>query len=144
MNIKEISNIVNFGLVVLTWMVQLIVYPGFLYYSTEDLAKWHQAYTPAISIIVIPLMFSQLFISGYLLLNKVSLLHIVIMALVIIVWVITFIWAVPAHNNIASGIEPQQQAAALVSIHWYRTVVWSAIFTLGIIAKYKPDGTIIE
>lgn len=144
MNIKEIANIVNFGLVVLTWMVQLIVYPGFLYYSTEDLAKWHQAYTPAISVIVIPLMFSQLFISGYLVFNKISFLNIAIMALVILVWVITFVWAVPAHNNIASGVEPQQQAANLVKIHWYRTIVWSAIFILGIVAHYKPDSSIIE
>ena len=137
MGIKEIANIVNFGLLVLTWMVQLIVYPGLQYYNADNLAKWHQAYTPAISIVVIPLMFGQLFISGYLVFNKTHYLNIIVMILVILVWIITFAMAVPAHNKIASGIEPYKQIAELIKINWYRTIIWTSIFLLGAMMKYK-------
>lgn len=144
MNIRDIANLLNFGLLVLTWMVQLIVYPGLQYYNLDNLAKWHQAYTPAISIIVIPLMFGQLFISGYLVFSKTSFLNIAIIVLVVLVWVITFLMAVPAHSKIATNIEPYKQIADLIRINWYRTAVWTVIFILGAIMKYKIDGNLVE
>ncbi len=135
MNIKEIANLINFGMLVLAWIIQLIVYPGFGYYNLENLSKWHQVYTPAISIIVIPLMISQLFISGYLALTNPIYLNIGIMVLVILVWVITFTMAVPAHNKIASKTEPYKQIADLIRINWYRTIIWTSVFILGHLAK---------
>jgi len=144
MGVKEIANIVNFGLLVLIWMIQLVVYPGLKYYNLTNLSKWHQAYTPAISIIVIPLMFGQLFISGYLVFNKTHFLNITVMILVILVWIITFAMAVPAHNKIANGIEPYKQIMDLIKINWYRTIIWTLIFLLGVMIKYKTDGNPIE
>ncbi|MFT7429007.1 MAG: hypothetical protein ACI9IZ_001504, partial [Nonlabens sp.] len=34
--------LVDFGLVVLIWIVQLIIYPSFLYYGSKTLNKWHK------------------------------------------------------------------------------------------------------
>ena len=56
---------IDFGLVVLIWMIQLIVYPSFLHYTTTNLIKWHRKYTPLIGYIVGPLMLLQLGISIY-------------------------------------------------------------------------------
>ena len=58
--ISKITLLVDIGLVVLIWMVQLIVYPSFTFYSKENLVNWHQKYTARIAVIVIPLMFLQL------------------------------------------------------------------------------------
>ncbi|MFT6745260.1 MAG: hypothetical protein ACJAR8_001821, partial [Bacteroidia bacterium] len=57
--------IVDFGLVVLIWMVQLIVYPSFLFYKDTELITWHTKYTPRITKIVAPLMFAQLSLSVF-------------------------------------------------------------------------------
>ncbi|MGB3464448.1 MAG: hypothetical protein WBA74_04230 [Cyclobacteriaceae bacterium] len=141
---KDISNIINFGLVVLTWMVQLVVYPSFLYYSENDLQKWHQVYTSAISYVVIPLMFAQLFTTGYLVFHQAGILNLIIFGLVVLVWIVTFALAVPAHNKIASGTDVYTEAANLVRINWYRTVIWSVIFLLGLLVKYKSDGLSVE
>ncbi|MEL7144903.1 MAG: hypothetical protein AAFO69_00940 [Bacteroidota bacterium] len=135
MQIKEISNLFNFGLLVLTWMVQLIVYPGFQYYNAENLDRWHQAYTPAISIIVIPLMFGQLFATGYQLFRQQDIVSGTVFLLVVIVWVLTFVRAVPLHNQIAVGSDTENAIQSLLGVHWYRTVVWSLIFILGLFSK---------
>ena len=135
MLIKEISNLLNFGLVVLTWMVQLIVYPGFLYYNAENLDRWHRAYTPAISIIVIPLMFGQLFATGYQLFKHPGYVSGSVFVLVLAVWVLTFARAVPLHNQIAVGSETEEAIRSLLGVHWYRTVIWSLIFILGLFSK---------
>ena len=135
MQIKEISNIINFGLLVLTWMVQLIIYPGFQYYNAENLDRWHQAYTPAISIIVIPLMFSQLYLTGYQLFKNPDYISIGIFLLVIAVWALTFVRAVPLHNQLAVGSDTENAIQSLLSVHWYRTVIWTLIFILGLFSK---------
>ena len=141
---KDISNIINFGLVVLTWMVQLVVYPSFLYYTQENLQKWHHTYTTAVSYVVIPLMFGQLFTTGYLIFTKGGILNLIIFGLVVLVWIVTFALAVPAHNKIAAGNDMLVEAANLVRINWYRTAIWSIIFILGLLVKYKVYSFSVE
>ena len=60
--------LLDFGLCILIWMVQLIVYPSFLFFSDNNLFTWHKTYTKAIALIVMPLMLGQLrysHISGF-------------------------------------------------------------------------------
>ena len=52
--------LLDFGLCILIWMVQLVVYPSFLFFSFNNLFTWHKTYTKAIALIVIPLMLGQL------------------------------------------------------------------------------------
>jgi len=62
----EISRLLlDFGLCILIWMVQLIVYPSFLFFSDNNLFTWHKTYTKAIALIVMPLMLGQLSIVIY-------------------------------------------------------------------------------
>ena len=58
--LSQISFLVDAGLAILIWMVQLIIYPSFLYYSEENLYAWHQKYTSKIAVIVVSLMLFQL------------------------------------------------------------------------------------
>ncbi len=44
MSLEIIRLLLDFGLVVLIWMIQGIVYPSFLDYNTENLAVWHRKY----------------------------------------------------------------------------------------------------
>ena len=57
--------LLDFGLCILIWMVQLIVYPSFLFFSDNNLFTWHKTYTKAIALIVMPLMLGQLSIVIY-------------------------------------------------------------------------------
>lgn len=122
--------LIDFGLVILIWMTQLVVYPSFTYFSENDLLKWHEKYTTAVSIIVMPLMLGQLATHSYLISQQFNALRGVALLLVLLTWVNTFFFAVPLHNSISEGKEVIGAARSLVNVNWYRTVLWSLIFLL--------------
>ncbi|MFQ3270452.1 MAG: hypothetical protein ACI9A1_000767, partial [Lentimonas sp.] len=82
--------LIDFGLVVLIWMVQLVVYPSFKYYPASDLLKWHRAYTASMAVVVLPLMLAQLILHGWRLYHEFSFNHGWLMLLVISTWLLTF------------------------------------------------------
>ena len=132
MELFYIRLLFDFGLLVLIWMVQLVVYPGFKYMDKENLLAWHKRYSKGISSIVIPLMLGQLFLSGVLLVREISAYHLADVVLVLLVWIITFSLFVPMHRTIAMGGGDTFLLRKLVVKNWFRTVVWTLIFLLNL------------
>jgi len=122
--------ITDFGLVVLIWMVQLIIYPGFAYYKKEDLLVWHKKYTIYITIIVMPLMVGQLAFHGVDLLENYSLQKAAVGLMIVACWLITFAYAVPLHKRIDQDDEIELAVRSLIKVNWYRTILWSLVFVL--------------
>ena len=120
----------DFGIVVLIWMTQLIVYPSFTQFNPTDLQQWHASYTIRISILVMPLMFGQLGFHIYHLTQNTGLLPIIALVLIGLAWANTFLFAVPLHNQIGSGIEIVESAQKLVSVNAWRTGFWSIVFLI--------------
>ncbi len=128
MSLAIIRLLLDFGLVVLIWIIQRIVYPGFLHYSTENLVVWHRQYTSRFSAIVIPLMLAQLGISAYqviILTNVDTLLSFVV---IIFIWISTFLQFVPIHSNISKGRVSDKMLKGLVKKNWLRTALWTLLF----------------
>ncbi len=123
----------DFGLVVLIWMVQLVVYPSFVYYKKENLISWHKKYTKGISYVVIPLMFGQLIVVIWQLFKQQSIYTLLSVLLVIVVWLITFLIFVPIHNKISAGDANEMLLQQLVQRNWFRTILWTVIFVLSLI-----------
>jgi hypothetical protein len=132
-HLSMIRLLADFGLVVLIWMVQLIVYPGFTFYSEELLLKWHKTYTPRITVIVAPLMFVQVCIAVYLCAFNFSIVHLIYLILVFSTWISTFIYFVPLHHNIEAHKDIKLSANRLTKGNWIRTIQWTFIFIYGII-----------
>lgn len=128
MDLELIRLLVDFGLLVLIWMVQLLVYPSFLLFSDEGLVSWHKKYTPRISFIVVPLMLGQLMLYGALLQEEKTLYSIGSFILVLLVWLITFTVFVPRHKSIGNGVYTQKMLADLVGFNWVRTSIWTVLF----------------
>lgn len=124
---------VDFGLVVLIWLVQLVVYPSFRYMSAEQLADWHPKYSNLITLIVGPLMLAQVGLVGWELLNRISWLTVASAGLVGLMWASTAFQAVPIHNAIAAGDASPETLARLVSVNQVRTVGWTIIFALSVL-----------
>ena len=123
--------IVDFGLVVLTWLVQLVIYPSFLYYQKTDLDRWHPIYTKGITWVVLPLMVTQLFVSIYQCSISPDMYSIIYLLFVSTTWLVTFIWAVPLHSAIENDSTPDI-LKRLVQVHTYRTVLWTIISAMSI------------
>lgn len=129
--------LIDFGLVILIWMTQLVVYPSFTYFSSEDLFRWHEKYTTAISVIVMPLMMGQLGLHSYYLSQQFTWLKTAAFILILLAWVNTFFYAVPLHNKIGAKREILESAHGLVAINWYRTILWTMVFAISIFEYFQ-------
>jgi len=122
---------IDFGLVVLIWMIQLRVYPSFLHYTTTNLIKWHRKYTPLIGYIVGPLMLLQLGISIYQISIEITYYNVISVLFISIIWALTFFKFVPIHNKISKGRISKSMLVSLVQKNWTRTILWTILFMYG-------------
>ena len=120
--------LVDFGLVVLIWMVQLLIYPSFAYYSREALMRWHKKYTPRITAVVMPLMLGQLMLYGALIQEVKTVYTIGSFCIVLLVWLLTFAVFVPLHRSITKGSHSEVSLRRLTAFNWARTLLWTALF----------------
>ncbi len=127
LNLEFLSLVVDFGLVVLIWMVQLIVYPSFLFYTPKNLISWHKKYTPKITVIVAPLMFLQVILNTLNAFFRCNYLAIFILIFIALIWLITFLYFVPLHQKIETNKISRIQLKRLVKFNWIRTILWSII-----------------
>lgn len=124
---------VDFGLVVLIWLVQLIIYPSFARIDRNVFIAWHGDYTRWITVIVAPLMFAQLFLSIWQLTSTQHVTSWIRLLLVVAVWLLTFFQAVPLHNQLNNEGNTTALTESLVTVNWPRTILWTLIFVLGLI-----------
>ena len=133
----EITRLVlDVGLLVLIWMIQLIVYPSFLFYTAKELIAWHKMYTKAIALIVIPLMLGQLGIAIYqvfLVQNTYTLTSII---LVVFLWGITLLKFAPMHQQISDGNTHVQLLKKLVQNNWIRTLIWTILCAMSVTSVF--------
>lgn len=125
------TGLIDFGLVVLIWMVQLIAYPSFRFFQKSDLSVWHDYYTRMITFFVIPLMFSQLGLHLYEMITATfSWVQVLSFMMIIAVWLITFLKAVPLHAKIGKGENIPESIEKLIQVNWSRTILWTLVFAL--------------
>ena len=137
MTLSLIRMLLDFGLVVLIWIIQLVVYPGFGYYNQESLLEWHNKYTQRITYVVLPLMLGQLLISGIQLWNVTSFYTVSSFLIVILLWASTFLQFVPLHNDISEGNFSKKTIKGLVKKNWLRTGLWTLLFFISIVEMIR-------
>ncbi|MGK0420862.1 MAG: hypothetical protein ACJAT9_000523 [Polaribacter sp.] len=131
--ILQISLLVDIGLVVLIWMVQLIVYPSFTFYNPKNLIEWHQKYTTGIAVVVIPLMLTQLVLAVVAVFYQPNFTAIFTLLIVLFLWIFTFLSFAPLHFKISEGVHNQKLLQLLIRRNWIRTFLWSSLFLFHLI-----------
>jgi len=125
---------VGWGLLILIWLVQLIIYPSFYRISPDEFAAYHKWYVKRISSVVMPLMISELGLTAWWILSdKHSTVSFFSGFLVFIVWLSTFVLQVPIHNQLQTGKE-DKLIQRLVMTNWIRTAAWS--MKAGVVSIY--------
>lgn len=125
----------DFGLLILIWLVQLVIYPGFKFYNDKNLYSWHKLYTRRLTIVVLPLMLSQLVLSVLILVqSNWAIFKIIDSILVVLTWFSTFTIFVPIHQKISQNQDLKHSVNKLVSYNWLRTALWTIIFVLSLSA----------
>ncbi|GAA4273776.1 hypothetical protein U6A24_02435 [Aquimarina gracilis] len=128
MSIQLASLVFDFGMVVLIWIVQLVVYPGLKFYQKNDLIQWHKRYIIKIAYVVMPLMIGQLSLAIVKVFTMFSPDHLIILALITFVWISTFFQFLPMHNQISFGDSDDLILDQLIRKNWFRTVLLILVF----------------
>ena len=116
---------VSWGLFILIWLVQIIIYPGLARIPFNDFVNYHKWYATRITIVVLPLMICEVIIAiAWLLVQDNSFYPIVAGGLIILVWCSTFTLQVPIHKSLRAG-KDKSKIRRLVVTNWVRTVAWS-------------------
>jgi len=139
-NIMEFSTLgllFDFGMLVLIWIVQLLIYPSFAYFSKQELISWHQKYTIRITFVVMPLMVAQLTIGIIQVWIEPHLYQILNLLLLGAVWLSTFLQFVPMHQDIAKGAIDEKLLHNLVHYNWTRVFLWTLVFLLNAIGVFS-------
>lgn len=126
------SLVFDTGLFILIWMVQLIIYPSFLYYERSNLIKWHNKYTGLIAVIVAPLMLGQLGSTVYAVIIDAQAVSIIKLILVAFIWIFTFVYFAPTHGKVSEGDYTEATLHQLVKLNWYRTIAWTCTFIISL------------
>jgi hypothetical protein len=120
--------LITSALVVLIWIIQILHYPSFLFVDHEKFAAFEAFHTSRISLIVIPLMLTEV---GVALANPRP----VIIGIIVLIWLSTFFLQVPCHDILRSGFD-EKTVQRLISTNWIRTVLWSIKLGL-LVGAYK-------
>jgi len=122
-----VANIaLGWGLVVLIWLVQVIVYPGFSRIPRQGFHTYHRWYTLRIGAIVTPLMVGEVIaVAAWIWLRPHAWSAYLSAAAVVLVWGSTLVLQVPIHRRLQHG-KDADLIRRLVATNWIRTVAWSA------------------
>ena len=133
MSLELIRLLIDFGLVVLIFLVQLIIYPSFFRMSVENLKSWHPIYTKRITLIVLPLMISQAAIVLWQTLAEFSYPNLTSLLIVISLWLLTFLQSVPLHSKIDNSETPIKAAKELLQANRVRLFLWTMLFIFNLV-----------
>ena len=110
------------------WLIQVIHYPLFNLVGENTFKNYHKGHIQKTSSVIAIPMVLELLTALYLLVRhndyRNNTIFLISTALLILIWVITFLISVPKHNILSSG-HNEQAITALVKTNWIRTVAWT-------------------
>lgn len=131
--IHEHILVIDFGMFVLIWLVQLVIYPVLEEVSIEKFSKWHEVYCRRIAYVVLPLMVAQLFEAAASCFFLGGGLEWTKLACVLAVWLFTFLVSARCHKNLSKKGKDSLIIGRLISTNWFRTFLWSLILFISYI-----------
>ena len=132
----QFSLAIDFALLVLILLVQLIIYPTFLVIHEERFPSWHDSYCRLIGFIVSPLMSLQLVDSAIMIYRNLHLMTVLKFLIVILTWFLTFYVFVPLHKQLRLGWN-FHLIYKLVQCNWLRTLTWGLVFVISFIIEFS-------
>ena len=134
----------------LIWLIQIVHYPLMRHVSREAFAQYEQLHSRWITPIVAIPMLMELACCILLVVNRPPAIPAWLtwcgLALVVVIWLSTFLLQLPCHTILLQGFDADTHAQ-LVATNWIRTVAWSARATVAMSMIYlfwKFTAQVIE
>jgi hypothetical protein len=122
----------DFGLFLVLWLVQLIIYPGFYYSADTTFIDWHVSYVKRIMLFVLPLMAGQLTIHAASFYAAPSLPEALILLFILIAWTISLAWSAPCHKKLHEQGRSEKIIKSLLLSNLLRAICWTVVFLLSL------------
>ena len=124
-DLSALNLAISWALFGLTWIVQLVTYPAFQYVSKNRFGTYHHKHVRHISLVVIPLMLLEFFLAVYFVIrNFTTWEYWLLLVLVIGVWMVTALLAMPLHKQLAKG-KDRAVIMKLIRTNGLRTFLWT-------------------
>ena len=121
LKVNFISTSVMVGVI---WVIQLLHYPSFHFINEKKYIEFQHFHMQRISFILVPVMLIEIASALLLAYFFESSLTIILLALVLGIWAITFIFFTNMHQKLTNGYD-RANVDSLVKINWSRTALWS-------------------
>ena len=131
---SELHTLIDFGICVILWLVQFIIYPSFLRMQGDALVEWHKTYVFRFTCIIAPLMTLQLSFAAWAVVEAGTFHSWPILAMVALCWLLSFGVSLPLHRKIDQGDPTQDFRRKLIQTNWPRVILWTAVFVLGYVS----------
>lgn len=125
--LDQYRTLIDFGLFVLIWLVQLTIYPSFLHTDRDSFRVWHYKYTGQISIFVAPLMFSESALYACLALRAGRWHDWLGLVIIGAIWCATILVSVPCHDRMQQDGFDRAVILRLIRTNWIRTAAWTLL-----------------
>lgn len=134
MRLNTLLLAVDFGMAVLIWLVQLVVYPAFREIAPSTFSAWHRSYRRRISFVVMPLMLGQVGLHAMGLEREMSSWGVASALAIAGAWAVTFLRSVPSHAALQREGKELAVIESLITTNWWRTALWSLAFVASLVA----------
>jgi len=108
------------------WIVQRVHYPLMTYADASRFGEFERAHQRRIGSVVLPLMVIEAASAALILALGVA--HVALstagIAILVVLWLSTFLVQVPLHRRLEQGLSPST-IAQLVRTNWIRTILWT-------------------
>lgn len=117
------------------WIVQLLLYPSFELYDRKIFQTAMKHHQKKISLIMAPLMISELFLILFFSFNHPSHKNISLLIMIALIWILTFTIFVPLHTKLLKFGYDQSFIKKLILTNWLRTILWTVTSIIIILSK---------
>ncbi len=112
----------------LIWFVQVVHYPIFRKVPASRFLAWHAAHTHTGQVVAVPMLI-ELVLAGWLVIRPfpggAQWISYAACGCVPVIWAVTFLIAIPLHNQLAAGGYNKEIIDSLVRVNWLRTILWT-------------------
>jgi hypothetical protein len=105
------------------WVVQLLVYPNFRFFSASAFAPFHRFHSTRITMVVGPVMVAELVTALLLFQRSLTAPYLWNFGSVFLIWILTVAVSIPQHRRLE--LNPGSPKDWLIWSNWPRTLIWS-------------------
>jgi len=132
MDIDLVKILINTALFAQSWLIQTVLFPGFLYYSEKNWKVWQRNLAMRMTIVMVPLMLAQIITYTLSLVAGITTSDILSIVLILVGLAVTFYIGFSWYERCQAADDSMELRKSVQRIIWIRTLAWSMILIISL------------